>query len=172
MTDAQRLDRTLIRAVAATLFALGLLTAACLHFQWQEYGSAITHALAQAVPDNSAALSFGRALDAAVVKTSSLALGFSVVFLGALYVLRTATAAYKMNVADGAVKGALETSSPGLVMVTLGLVIVAVVVLTKSDVNYTAPTTYIAAPSDDSIGKQSDVATPTLPMGHNNGGSQ
>ena len=66
-------------------------------------------------------------------------LAFTVVFFGALYVLRTATSGYSLSGSGGGFSANLQTSSPGLVMVTLGLTIVAVAVLAKGDEIYSSP---------------------------------
>jgi hypothetical protein len=85
--------------------------------------------------DPAAVIALSRALDFATTKTSALFLAYVLIFLGALYVLRTASAAYDLSVA-GPVKGTLHSSSPGLVMLTLGVVIVIVTLTTHSTVGY------------------------------------
>ena len=165
------LDKRLIAVVMVTLGLLWTVMLVSLGFEWSKYDGAINVALKQKVPDHAAALGYARAMDAGITKTSSMMLAFVVVFLGALYVLRSATAAYSLKVAGQGVTGNLETASPGLVMVTLGLALVAVTVLVKSDVNYAAPATVVnpvpapAASEGTADGAPDvDVASPTLKM--------
>lgn len=80
------------------------------------------------------ALSFGRAKDFALVKGAALLLSFLVVIIGALMVLKGAEVTYKLNLEAETKKSTLETSSPGLVMVTLGLVLAFGVLMTKSNI--------------------------------------
>jgi hypothetical protein len=134
-------DRRIVVTVCALLGLLSLLTLACLVMEWTQYHQAIEIAIKQSPPDHAAGISYARALDAAIVKTSSLMLAFIVVFVGALYVLRTTSAAFNLGLAGQGFNGTLTTSSPGLVMITLGLIIVAIAVLSQSDINYNAPVT-------------------------------
>jgi hypothetical protein len=176
------LDKKLIWIVSGVLCLLAALMVVCLALQWQKYDTAIGVALGYPiplykaaspaaiaaaaiaaaangsdVPDHAAALTYAQALDEAIIKTSALMLAFVVVFLGALYVLRTSTAQYHLSVTGKETSGTLETSSPGLVMVTLGLVIVAVAVLHRTDISYQAPSQ--GPPTTDVA--PADVALPT-----------
>jgi hypothetical protein len=69
-------------------------------------------------------LAFARAADAAIVKTCSIFLAFALMFLGALYTFRVASAPYRLVAEGEKVKGTLETASPGLVMITLGMILI------------------------------------------------
>lgn len=80
-------------------------------------------------------LVFARAQDATLVKGGALLLSFLVVILGVLMVLEGSKAFYKLNVEGGGKKSALETSSPGLVMITLGLALVYGVMMYKTEFN-------------------------------------
>lgn len=68
------------------------------------------------------------------------------VFTGALYVLRIATSQYRFNVKSGRHSGTLQTSSPGLVMITLGVFLVALTVSNKTVMNYGEGTSTSAPP--------------------------
>jgi uncharacterized membrane protein YadS len=85
------LDRGLFIVVAATLlFTITLLTFS-LVFQYENYSKGIAAALSgAAVEDDAAILAYARGWDFAVAKTASIFLAFSLVFVGALYVLRAA----------------------------------------------------------------------------------
>lgn len=108
-----------------------------LWFQYHNYATGI--ALAERAGGTADTLSliliYSRAWDFAVTKTSALFLGFLVIYTGALYVLRSADTAYELSVTQGAQSGAtLKSSSPGLVMITLGSLLVALVLQHKSEV--------------------------------------
>jgi tellurite resistance protein TehA-like permease len=60
-----------------------------------------------------------------MVRTAALFLSFVLVLLGSLFVLTGIEAAYKLSLDLGEKKGALETASPGLVLVTAGALLVA-----------------------------------------------
>lgn len=124
-----------IVAILMSLFVLGLMT------QWQSYHAGINAALDDPIKDHAAILSYNRALDAAIVKTSALFLGYLLVFTGALYVLRSASVTYRVGMKTEGYEGTLQTSSPGLVIITLGILLIAVTILTRSDINYEAPST-------------------------------
>jgi hypothetical protein len=60
-----------------------------------------------------------------MVRTAALFLSFVLVLLGSLLVLTGIEAAYKMSLDLGEKKAALETASPGLVLVTAGALLIA-----------------------------------------------
>jgi hypothetical protein len=72
----------------------------------------------------SAKLALARAADAAIVKTCSIFLAFALMFLGALYTFRVTSTPYRLSAEGDKVKGTLETASPGLVMITIGMVLI------------------------------------------------
>jgi hypothetical protein len=125
------------------------LCVANLLFQGHNYYTGINSALS--VPnaiDHTIVLTYSRAWDFAVQKTSSLFLGFTLVFIGALYVLRIADARFALSAEGPSVKGSLETSSPGLVMITLGVLLIGFVIYNQSVIDYRpASPTYGATPN-------------------------
>ena len=127
----------LFRIVTGLLgFQLALLIGN-LWFQFHNYATGIRMAeKAGATADIvSLVLVYSRAWDFAVTKTSALFLGFMVIYLGALYVLRSADTSYELSINQGAQSGAtLKSSSPGLVMITLGALLVALVISNRSEV--------------------------------------
>ena len=135
----QVLDWRIFLVVTAILVLLTSLFLWGMKVQWEAYHAGIIAALAPCAKDHAASLSYDRALGAAIVKTSALFLGFLLVFTGALYVLRTASVAYRAGMTAGKFAGTLETHSPGLVIITLGVILISVTILTHSDINYVAP---------------------------------
>lgn len=132
-----RLDRSLFFVVCTALGTLMLLLCASLYVQYSNYRAALAHVLKNSTPiDHASVISYSRALDFAVVKTSALFLAFALVFVGALYVLRIAETGYKLGAGTNAGKLSLQTSSPGLVMVTLGVILIAFVLNAKSAIEY------------------------------------
>jgi|GEM_PF-6840559 hypothetical protein len=79
-------------------------------------------------------LTFARERDFGLVKGGALLLSFVVVTLGMLIVVRGTQVTYRLKLSHGNAKSALETSSPGLVLVTLGLGLALGVVMTQSTV--------------------------------------
>jgi magnesium-transporting ATPase (P-type) len=136
---SEMLDWRLFSVVCGILVMLTVLFVFGVWVQWKGYQEGINAALAEGTKDHAAILSYNRALGAAIVKTSALFLGYLLVFTGALYVLRKASAAYRLSTKASGFEGTLQTSSPGLVIITLGVLLIAVTILTKSDVEYTAP---------------------------------
>jgi hypothetical protein len=108
-----------------------------LWFQFHNYaiGIALAEKAGSGADTVSLILIYSRAWDFAVTKTSALFLGFLVIYTGALYVLYSADTTYEVSFNQGPQPGAtLKSSSPGLVMVTLGSVLVALVLFSKSEV--------------------------------------
>jgi hypothetical protein len=125
--------------VAGVLTFVFALLAYSLYFQHANYAAAITEALKGSSAQHSSAITYLRAWDFAVVKMSALFLAFALAFLGALYVLRTNETAYAANAESSGFKAKLETSSPGLVMVTLGVVLVVCVMYARTTIEFVPP---------------------------------
>lgn len=130
------LVRPLFTVVCCALVFLAALVVVCLFITQGNYHAGI-EAAAKAPADPLAILSYARAWDFAVVKFSTVFLGFGVILIGALYVLHKAEVGFQMSVDGPAGKGALQSSSPGLVMIALGVVLLIFALETKSEVSYT-----------------------------------
>jgi outer membrane protein OmpA-like peptidoglycan-associated protein len=116
------LDRYLLIIVSTLMTALALILIGHLWFQLQNYRRGIELSLMPGDPlGHSALITYARALDFTVVKTTSVFMGFMLVFVGALYLLRVAEAAYSLGLQSGESKASLQTTSPGLVLATLGV---------------------------------------------------
>lgn len=140
-TRLDPLDRTLLWTVALILFLLSIIMIVTLYTQWIRYDYAASIALKQTVPDHAAAITYERALDFAATKLCALLLSFVVTFVGALYVLRSSSQAFHLAVQGKGLGGTLQSTSPGLVMLTLGVVLAVVAILTHSELNYEPGTT-------------------------------
>ena len=130
------LDKSLFWIVCIMLLFTVTLLSVNLLFQYRNYNAGISVALGADSIDHAVVITYTRAWDFAVVKVSSIFLAFCLIMVGALYVLRAATVSYSFTMANQAQKSSLETSSPGLVMITLGVVLMAVVVFSTSKVDY------------------------------------
>ena len=87
------------------------------------------------------------------MKTSSLFLGFSLIMIGALYVLRVSETQYQLQLeAPAGVKGNLASSSPGLIILTFGVVLVCLVLFSRSTVEYGSA----QRPADSALGAYKD----------------
>src|SRR5690242_15724930 len=117
------LDILLFAVVASAAVYVFVLLSFSLHSQMNTYSTAIQSALKDPQRGDAVALAYARASDFAIIKISVIFLGFIMAFVGALYVLRTATAAFLLSVTpqQGA-PASLQTSSPGLVMIALGVI--------------------------------------------------
>jgi TRAP-type C4-dicarboxylate transport system permease small subunit len=65
-----------------------------------------------------------RAQDQIFIKASALFMGYVVVVIGCLFVLKGIEAAYELSVHRAELESALKTTSPGLVLITLGMCLV------------------------------------------------
>jgi hypothetical protein len=110
--------------------------------------------------DHAAILSYSRAITAAVVKTSSVFLAFLLIFLGGIYILMPQETPFALHAESNGAKGSLESSSPGLIIIALGIVLAIATLATKTDITYEsqiprippenpAPETYQATESFD-----------------------
>jgi hypothetical protein len=128
------LDIAIFAAVAIVLLALLALLASNLSFQYGNYRDGIKLALADPkFIDHPSILTYSRAWDFAVAKTSALFLSFLLIFTGAMYVLRSAESRVELSAEKGELRGALSVSSPGLVMVAMGVFLVAFVLSNKTN---------------------------------------
>lgn len=122
--------------VTLLILALGVLFAYQVISQHNTYSALMTHAGVQAPTDFALTLTLARALDAAFHRTSALLLAYLLVFTGALYVLRASEVRFASTVETGGAKTTLDSNSPGLVMVALGVLVVGLVLYAKSDITY------------------------------------
>ena len=140
------LDRTIILvAVMLTLFTIALLLGN-LYFQYTKYGQAISHALDKdfvnymGFVDYAAVLSLSRAYDFAVLKTSGMFLGYGLIMLGSIFVLRRQQETFELDVGKAeAGRLLLRSSSPGLIMIFFGVVLMCTMVLVKQSIRYETP---------------------------------
>jgi uncharacterized membrane protein len=79
---------------------------------------------------------FASGVMAAYTKTISVLLSFLLIFAGTVYVLLPLKAKYKGTAEGGGNRGTLESDSPGLIMITLGVFLAAVAVLHQVSVDY------------------------------------
>jgi len=73
-----------------------------------------------------------RAWDAFALRGGALILSFLTVLTGALFVLKGVQSTYNLRLAGKGLRSTLETSSPGLVMITVGSVLFAITILSQS----------------------------------------
>lgn len=132
-----RADIFLALVAVAVIGLVAWLLVHSLNRQQDRYSENIKLAISTQAPDHAAALAYARASDAAVVKVAALFLGFVLVFLGALYTLRAIEVSYSLSYRGQDRAGAgFKTTSPGLVMVTLGVALVVLTVYSRTDVLY------------------------------------
>ncbi len=96
----------------------------------------LTAALEGHPANHTAAIVYSRVITASVAKTSSLYLAFLLIFLGGSYVLLPIRAAYQAHLEGQEMKGTLTSSSPGLIMVTLGVGLAIATIAIRTDIGY------------------------------------
>ncbi len=133
---SNRFDAAIFVTITLILLALFVLLVSNLVLQYFSYNEAIRAALSLSRIDHASVLSYSRAWDFAVVKTSALFLSFLLIFSGALYILRAGETNFELTAKNADFRGSLSLNSPGLVMVTLGTFLAAYVISTKSLVEY------------------------------------
>jgi len=103
-------------------------------------------------------LQMSRSFDHAVIKYGAVYLGYLIVIIGAVFVLYGAQSFYKLKMEGKDVKSSLETSSPGLVMITLGAALIAIALLNKSvvdtQVSWSAGAQILAPPITSQAGNR------------------
>ena len=108
--------------------------------QYVNYRDGINAALATSDDiDHAAVITYTRAWDFAVVKTSALFISFLLILIGALYVLRAAETQFQLSNEVSDFKAAIFTNSPGLAMVFLGVILAALSMYNKTAIEYKGP---------------------------------
>ncbi len=137
LSFSNTLDLCIFLTMLVVLLSLLALLASNLSFQYFNYRDGIKLAVADPrYIDHASILTYSRAWDFAIVKTSAVFLSFTLIFTGAMYVLRAGETAYTMSLEKGEYKGSLSASSPGLIMLTLGVVLAGYVISNKTYVEY------------------------------------
>jgi hypothetical protein len=143
-------DQVVGSVIGVFIFALFLLVASLMcwsvYIQVKLITTATAVALTHPNTDHAAALGYSRALNTAVVKTSCIFLAYLLIFLGGLYVLRTAKQTFGLDIEAKGVKGTLNTSSPGLVMAALGAALVLGALFHEPRLDYTPNTQTMTSP--------------------------
>jgi hypothetical protein len=131
----RHLSWALFSVVCVTLLCVVALLGFSLYVQSRNYSAGVSASLATSPINPVAVIAYSRSLDFAIAKMSAICLGFLLIFVGALYVLRTADSDFALELEREDARASLQTSSPGLVMITLGVALVAIAILNKSDVD-------------------------------------
>ena len=118
------------------LIEVGLLMIG-IYLPWKYYTSGFQATLNAQFIDHAAVLGYGRAFDFVFLATAALISSFLLIFTGAFYVLRSSSVSFDASVSTAAGGGNLKTSSPGLAMIAMGVVLVAIIVINESSVSYT-----------------------------------
>ncbi len=153
-------DRIIVGVILLMLVAILTLLALNLYAQYDNYQDAMrkTFEFAEDAAmslNHSAVLAYSRAWDFAVAKTSTLFLAFLTIFTGGLYVLRVGETKFELMGESIGFRGILSISSPGLAMMALGVIIVGLVLLTKSSVEYSQPQSFYIQSEENEISQGS-----------------
>lgn len=142
------IDYILIMVVIAILVIIGTVLIQNLNALNSSYEIVINQALKDAPKSEvekagnySSLLAFSRAKDFSNIKASAMFVGFLLIFTGALYLIKVFNQSYEINVNRADVGSvSFNSSSPGLVMITLGVVVMICVLSIKTDVDYSFET--------------------------------
>lgn len=140
-SEAQRelsnnLDKRLFWAVSLLLFAIFMLLTVNLFLQWNNYDQGIKAATQNGAIRHDIVITYSRAMDFAFTKTSTIFLGFILVFVGALYVLRIEKSSYQIDFKKDDTGASFQTASPGLVLVSLGVIAIIAATYNKTFIEY------------------------------------
>lgn len=105
-------------------------------FQYGNYSIGIDVASRESMYNHTAILTYSRAWDFAVVKTSSLFMSFILIFTGAIYVLHKSDAKLDASGEYNGIRGSIQITTPGLILALMGLVIACVAMLVQSRVDF------------------------------------
>lgn len=131
------LDVALVWLGIGAVIVLVALLSFNLYAQYSNYRLGLENAAKGQKINYAAVLTFARAWDFALIKTSALFLGFLLIFSGSLYILRVHETSFNLSYESQAWgKGALASTSPGLVLSVLGVILVIVVLFSKSYLDY------------------------------------
>ena len=131
------LDIALFVIVVVIILLVLVMLAANIFTQYVNYRAAIKSAFdGDELFDHAAVIAYSRAWDFAIIKTSSLFLSILVILIGSLYVLRVAHIDFNVSADTDFIRGALSTSSPGLAMVLLGVVLTVFSLNHRTEIGY------------------------------------
>ena len=128
------LDPALFAVVASTMLLILVVFVWNLLSQYSNYMDAADSAFSSG--NHAAALSYSRAFDFVAFKTSALLASFLVIMVGALYVLRVERYQTSLSGGTESLKGSFTTSSPGLTMMCLGVVLAIASLYYRSSIEY------------------------------------
>jgi len=167
----QWVDGRLFVIVALVVLVILVLLSVNLFFQYNNYSLGISTLFKHEDPgDHVMALTYSRAWDFAVVKTSSLFISFVLIFTGALYVLRAGETKISASAESGNMKGTIELTSPGLALALMGVGLVCFTLFNKSDITMSEPARTHAEETVNTKDEPAD--TGTAPDADNSGTPQ
>lgn len=138
----ENVDKRLFFVVTVLALAIFILLCVNLWLQWSNYNKGIESVVSESFVEHSVLISYSRAMDFAFVKSVTIFLGFILVLVGALYLLRVSETAYQIGMSGGSVNISLQTASPGLVLITLGVITILATTYNKSIISIDAPSVY------------------------------
>jgi hypothetical protein len=133
---SQRSDRALFVIVTIILGVIALMMAGSFAFQYGATRDFAAQAARGPKPDPVLALTALRFAEASLLRISTFFLSFVLIYVGALYVLRSAQTSYSASVEGGGIKTAFQATSPGLVLATLGVGLVLVATFKTNGIAY------------------------------------
>lgn len=133
----RHLDQVIFSLIAFLILLILSLLVWNLWSQYGNYKSAIDSVLSCSKQiDHSALLAYAGSWSAAILKTSSLFFSFLTVMVGSLYILRAAASKIDIHAETKGLKGGLSTSSPGLAIMLLGVLLTYLSLSHKTTLEY------------------------------------
>ncbi|MFL6730001.1 MAG: hypothetical protein ACJ8D6_06745 [Sphingomicrobium sp.] len=155
--------------LGCTIVLLALVVSAILwnvSTQVSNYQEALRQEMASQAPSKVFLLSANRALDFVLIRSAALLFGVVLTLLGGLYLFRLFDAPIELNAGrsqEGSIS--LRTSSPGMLMISLGVILIIATVYARSSVNYRYETgNGVARESASSIRDDPSATNPTGSM--------
>lgn len=140
---AQRDSRRLVWSAFAVLVVTMFSTMAGTYWACAREAGAFSSAIQETLnshPLNHFALTaYTNGMAASYAKMFPIVLSFLLIFAGSVYVLLPVKAVYSGSINHGGATGSFETTSPGLVIVTLGVVLAITAIWHPVSVSYEGP---------------------------------
>ena len=124
-SSSQGLDRALFAIVVVILLGIALTMAVTYAAQYGQIREFTVRYVGPSA-DPAFALAALEFAQASLLRVANFFLSFVLIFIGALYVLRTAQASYSASVEGAGLKTAISATSPGLILATLGVILIII----------------------------------------------
>ena len=131
------LDAVILIAIVVVVLSVVSLLLINIESQLRNYDKGIASVLSSSNGiDHAALIGYLRSSDFAVMKISSLFISFLIILIGSLYILKVSESEIYFTAEYANIKTIFSTSSPGLAMVFLGMILVIASLNFTSSIDY------------------------------------